>query len=157
MEPPPWLEDLADDLHSISFNSTTTTTATTDNRSTSSGSETTWTTIGTSSARHNLQIPSAETSESTGILTLNDIRFIHRLGAGDIGSVYLAKLKSSHNGVREVRRFMLILTLVQDIFLLVHFSSLVFRLWACFPLLSCNKLIIHKIIMKKGFITNKSN
>ncbi|XP_024986805.1 serine/threonine-protein kinase D6PKL2-like isoform X2 [Cynara cardunculus var. scolymus] len=81
---PPWLDDLADDLLSISFNSTTTTTTTTTtndiNRRTSSGSETTWTTA-TSSARGNL--------------SLTDIRFLHRLGAGDIGSVYLAKLKCS--------------------------------------------------------------
>ncbi|KAI3679400.1 hypothetical protein L2E82_51309 [Cichorium intybus] len=108
---PPWLDDLADDLHSISFNSTTTTTATDINRSTSSGSETTWTTA-TSSACHNLQIPSNtgtkpqapsgdpcwdavrhSGSESEGNLSLADIRFLHRLGAGDIGSVYLAKLK----------------------------------------------------------------
>ncbi|KAI3823290.1 hypothetical protein L1987_04724 [Smallanthus sonchifolius] len=113
MEQPP-LDDLSDDLQSISFNSTTTTTTTTDiNRSTSSESETNWT-IATSSSRHNLHSPTSTTakphapsgdprwtavrlsaSESAGNISLTDIRFLHRLGAGDIGSVYLAKLKSS--------------------------------------------------------------
>ncbi|EYU36968.1 hypothetical protein MIMGU_mgv1a0226901mg, partial [Erythranthe guttata] len=37
----PWLDDIADDLQSMSFNSTTTTTATDIHRSTSSGSD--WT------------------------------------------------------------------------------------------------------------------
>ncbi|XP_023748394.1 serine/threonine-protein kinase D6PK [Lactuca sativa] len=110
---PPSVDDLADDLRSISFNSTTTTTATDINRSTSSGSETTWTTA-TSSARHNIHLPCNTATkphapsgdscwdavrqsgpESDGKLTLADIRFLHRLGAGDIGSVYLAKLKCS--------------------------------------------------------------
>ncbi|KAI3722128.1 hypothetical protein L2E82_33156 [Cichorium intybus] len=110
---PPWMDDLADDLQSISFNSTTTTTATDINRSTSSGSETTWTTA-TYSARHNPSLPSSVTvkssapsgdpcwdairlvgSDSSANLSLTDLRFIHRLGAGDIGSVYLCEIKRS--------------------------------------------------------------
>ncbi|KVI09248.1 serine/threonine-protein kinase D6PKL2-like [Cynara cardunculus var. scolymus] len=105
---PPWIDDLADDLQSISFNSTTTT-ATDINRSTSSGSETTWTTA-TYSARHNLSLPHTNKrsapsgdpcwdairqagSESGANLSLTDLRFIHRLGAGDIGAVYLSEIK----------------------------------------------------------------
>ncbi|KAJ9554743.1 hypothetical protein OSB04_009357 [Centaurea solstitialis] len=113
MVEPPWLDDLADDLLSISFNSTTTTTTTTTdiNRSTSSGSETTWTTTSSASARHhNLTKPphgpsgdlnwtavrrSRSESGANNNISFSNIRFLHRLGAGDIGSVYLAKLKSS--------------------------------------------------------------
>ncbi|XP_023753034.1 serine/threonine-protein kinase D6PKL2 [Lactuca sativa] len=106
---PPWIDDLADDLQSISFNSTTTTTATDINRSTSSGSETTWTTA-TYSARHNFSTTFKSTapsgnpcldairlagSESGGNLSLTDLRFINRIGAGDIGSVYLSEIKRS--------------------------------------------------------------
>ncbi|KAF5799584.1 putative protein kinase AGC-RSK-2 family [Helianthus annuus] len=80
---PPCTDDLADDLQSISFNSTTTT-ATDINRSTSSSSETTWTT-----ATHT-SIPEPITN-----LSYSDIRFINRLGAGDIGSVYLSEIKRS--------------------------------------------------------------
>ncbi|KAM0024829.1 putative protein kinase AGC-RSK-2 family [Helianthus debilis subsp. tardiflorus] len=82
---PPWLDDLSDDLQSLSFNSsstTTTTTTTTDiNRSTSSSSETNWTTTTTTTTKPQL--------------SFSDLRFLHRLGSGDIGSVYLATLKSS--------------------------------------------------------------
>lgn len=56
----PWSDDLADDLQSLSFNST------------SSGSD--W-------------------SSHFPPLSLTDLRFLHRLGSGDIGSVYLAQLK----------------------------------------------------------------
>lgn len=93
---PPWLEDLTDDLHSISFNSTSTTTATDINRSTSSDSETTWTTVTTSSTTTPSGDPLRDAvRRSGGTLALTDIRFLQRLGAGDIGSVYLAKLKCS--------------------------------------------------------------
>ncbi|KAG6415166.1 hypothetical protein SASPL_122570 [Salvia splendens] len=70
-------DDLANDLASMSFNSTTT--ATDIHRSTSSSSD--WT--ASSSAHFPPHKP----------LSLSDIRFLHRLGAGDIGSVYLAELK----------------------------------------------------------------
>ncbi|KAI3793819.1 hypothetical protein L1987_36441 [Smallanthus sonchifolius] len=110
---PPWIDDLADDLQSVSFNSTTTTTATEINRSTSSSSETTWTTA-TYSSRHNLLTPNSTTtkhsipsgdscrdairhagSESGTSLSLSDLRFIQRLGTGDISSVYLSEIKRS--------------------------------------------------------------
>ncbi|CAI9105573.1 OLC1v1004521C1 [Oldenlandia corymbosa var. corymbosa] len=106
----PWLDDLADDLQSMSFNSTTTSTTTnaTDiHRSTSSGSETTWT--ASSSSAHHLfslnQKPHSSTTpsgdpcwdairRSAYTLSLSDLRFLQRLGSGDIGSVYLAEIKS---------------------------------------------------------------
>ncbi|KAK2968069.1 hypothetical protein RJ640_000484 [Escallonia rubra] len=106
----PWVDDLTDDLQSMSFNSTTTTTTTATNatdihRSTSSGSETTWTAASSSSHHH---LPAAITKHHAPSgdpcwdairrypsLSLSDLRFLHRLGAGDIGSVYLAELKSS--------------------------------------------------------------
>ncbi|GFZ20336.1 protein kinase superfamily protein [Actinidia rufa] len=101
----PWLDDLADDLQSMSFNSTTTA-ATDTNRSTSSGSETTWTTAASAAAAvKRRSTPSGDPrwdairrtrSESpSGHIALADLRFLHRLGAGDIGSVFLAELKSS--------------------------------------------------------------
>ncbi|KAJ0663175.1 putative protein kinase AGC-RSK-2 family [Helianthus annuus] len=97
---PPWLDDLADDLQSISFNSTTTTT-TDINRSTSSESEATWTTSTTTSTTTTKPHTPSNNPCWTAIrasntpLTLTDIHFISRLGSGDIGSVYLAKLKHS--------------------------------------------------------------
>ncbi|KAI7984080.1 Protein kinase G11A [Camellia lanceoleosa] len=108
----PWLDDLADDLQSMSFNSTTTTAATDIHRSTSSGSETTWTAASSSvshlgpaiaAAAAKPHTPSgnpcwdairrARSESSSGQISLPDLRFIHRLGSGDIGSVYLAELK----------------------------------------------------------------
>nr|GMD69530.1 serine/threonine-protein kinase D6PKL2 [Ipomoea batatas] len=108
----PWLDDLADDLQSISFNSATT--ATEIHRSTSSGSEATWTAASSgsshflpppppSSAKPHSSIPSGDpcwdairralssSSSSSPSLSVSDLRFIHRLGSGDIGAVYLAE------------------------------------------------------------------
>ncbi|KAM5585286.1 serine/threonine-protein kinase D6PKL2 [Rosa sericea] len=105
----PWLDDLADDLQSISFTSTATTAATESKRSTSSGSEATLTASCSSSARLGSLVskpraPSSDPcwsaihkirSESpTRQLALSDLKFSERLGSGDIGSVYLAELKS---------------------------------------------------------------
>ncbi|PSR89877.1 Serine/threonine-protein kinase [Actinidia chinensis var. chinensis] len=103
----PWLADLADDLQSMSFNSTTTA-ATDTNRSTSSGSETTWTTAASASASTAVKprstpsgdprwdaIRRARSESPSGHISLADLRFLHRLGAGDIGSVFMAELKSS--------------------------------------------------------------
>ncbi|KAK9079149.1 hypothetical protein SSX86_000819 [Deinandra increscens subsp. villosa] len=94
---PPWLDDLAaDDLRSISFTSSTT--ATDINRSTSSESD------AVSSSPTKPHSPSGDplwtavhrsAAESGGIISLTNIHFLRRLGAGDIGAVYLAKLKSS--------------------------------------------------------------
>ncbi|KAE9461328.1 hypothetical protein C3L33_06755, partial [Rhododendron williamsianum] len=104
----PWLDDLADDLQSLSFNSSTSTATTTNdiNRCTSSGSETTWTASSSSSTATKAHTPSGDPcwdairrarsqSPSSGHLSLTNVRFLHRLGAGDIGSVYLAELKCS--------------------------------------------------------------
>ncbi|KAK1435089.1 hypothetical protein QVD17_00849 [Tagetes erecta] len=91
--PPPSPDDLSDDLQSISFNSTTTTTTTDINRSTSSDSDTNWT----------ISKPHTPSSDplwtaihlSGNNLSFTNIQFLHRLGSGDIGSVYLATLKLS--------------------------------------------------------------
>ncbi|XP_049379950.1 serine/threonine-protein kinase D6PK [Solanum stenotomum] len=113
----PWLDDLADDLQSISFNSTTsttTTTATDINRSTSSGSEATWTAtascISSNSLHHHITKPRAATpsgdpywdaitrgisTSTSSAISLTDLRFLHRLGSGDIGSVFLAEIKAA--------------------------------------------------------------
>ncbi|KAK6163520.1 hypothetical protein DH2020_000384 [Rehmannia glutinosa] len=86
----------------MSFNSTATTTTTDIHRSTSSGSD--WT---SSSAHFPLSTTIKSHSSTTTpsgdpcwdsirrfpSLSLTDLRFLHRLGAGDIGSVYLAELK----------------------------------------------------------------
>ncbi|XP_021295520.1 serine/threonine-protein kinase D6PKL1-like [Herrania umbratica] len=106
------VDDLADDLDNLSFTSTTTTstTATTSTtvpetkRSTSSGSEATWTPsslLSTSTKHHHapprdpcwhaIQLVKSENN----VLTLADLRFVHRLGSGDIGSVYLVELKGA--------------------------------------------------------------
>ncbi|XP_010535675.1 PREDICTED: protein kinase G11A [Tarenaya hassleriana] len=89
----PWADDLADDLQSVSFTST----GTTVNRSTSSGSRS------SSSAAGITPATSAHSSFSSSklplslrsSLSLSDLRFCLRLGSGDIGSVFLAELKSS--------------------------------------------------------------
>ncbi|KAL2899498.1 Protein kinase G11A, partial [Bienertia sinuspersici] len=101
------LDDLTDDLQSMSFNSTTTTTAP---RSTSSSSETTtttttWTTASSSHLHpqskssatdsHWSAIKSMVTSSSSSSISMSDLRFLTRLGSGDIGSVYLSTLKFS--------------------------------------------------------------
>jgi hypothetical protein len=89
--PPPWLDDLTDDLQSISFTSTATTT-TTLHRSTSSGSSSA--TLTPAPSTHT-SFSSKSTSKHS--LSLSDLRFSHRLGSGDIGSVYLAELKTKLN------------------------------------------------------------
>ncbi|KAG9155714.1 hypothetical protein Leryth_003980 [Lithospermum erythrorhizon] len=101
------MEDISDDLHSMSFNSITTA-ATDIHRSTSSSSETTtWTASASSSFNHHSTTtttkkhPPGDTcrdairslSLSTSPLSFSHLRFLHRLGSGDIGSVYLTELK----------------------------------------------------------------
>ncbi|KAL2239343.1 serine/threonine-protein kinase D6PKL1-like [Sesamum indicum] len=98
-EPVP--DDIADDLQSMSFNSTTTTTATDIHRSTSSGSD--WTSSSahfpptTTPKPHSYTTPSGDPRWDAirrfPSLSIADLRFLHRLGSGDIGSVYLAELK----------------------------------------------------------------
>ncbi|KAK7261237.1 hypothetical protein RIF29_27542 [Crotalaria pallida] len=103
----PWLDDLTDDLQSLSFASSTT--AADIKRSTSFSSETTTITASTSS--HLLppttkpHAPSSDPrwaaihrirSESPSRRILpSDLRFTRRLGAGDISSVYLAELNDA--------------------------------------------------------------
>ncbi|GAB2274643.1 hypothetical protein Dimus_009412 [Dionaea muscipula] len=107
----PWIDDLTDDLESMSFNSTATTTATDAiPRSTSSSSETTSTTISstfppttTTNTTTTITKPYASISgsdprwdairRSGSAISFLDLRFLFRLGSGDIGSVYLAELK----------------------------------------------------------------
>lgn len=101
---PPWVDDdLTDDLESLSFNSTatTTTTATDINRSISSSSSSTTTTKPHpppsgdpcwDAIRHPR---SSSFAQPQPPLSLSDLKFLHRLGAGDIGSVYLAEFKKS--------------------------------------------------------------
>ncbi|KAI3420526.1 Protein kinase domain-containing protein [Psidium guajava] len=87
----PWLDDLADDLQSLSFASTATTTDV--NRSTSCSSEATLT-VASSSAHGSFSSCTAKPGHRLRPhLALSDLRFLHRLGSGDIGSVYLAELK----------------------------------------------------------------
>ncbi|KAH8502149.1 hypothetical protein H0E87_016787 [Populus deltoides] len=104
----PVVEDLTDDLDNLSLSSTTTTTTAAETRhSTGSGSETTWTTSTSSLVSnsckphhppqcdqcwHAIQRDNCDNSP----LTLADLRFVHKLGSGDIGSVYLVELKEGN-------------------------------------------------------------
>ncbi|XP_031402221.1 LOW QUALITY PROTEIN: serine/threonine-protein kinase D6PKL2 [Punica granatum] len=91
----PWLDDLADDLQSLSFTSTATTTTTAEiHRSTSSSSEATFT-VASSSHGSFSSVATKSHRLLRPQLSLSDLRFLHRLGSGDIGSVYLAELKCS--------------------------------------------------------------
>ncbi|XVE75530.1 hypothetical protein DITRI_Ditri12bG0101100 [Diplodiscus trichospermus] len=104
------VDDLADDLDSLSFTSTTTTATTSTTtvpetkRSTSSGSDATWTTSNllSTSTKHHHAPPHdpcwhaiQRVKSENNVLTLADLRFVHRLGSGDIGSVYLVELKGA--------------------------------------------------------------
>lgn len=97
----PSSEDTTDDPDNLSFTSTTT----------NSGSETTWTTSSNPSSSstaktHHSALPCKDpcwlaikkATSATNPLTLNDLRFVHRLGSGDIGSVYLVQLKNNNGG-----------------------------------------------------------
>ncbi|KAK8697742.1 hypothetical protein V6N13_113880 [Hibiscus sabdariffa] len=84
------LDDLAEDLQSLSFTSTSTATI---NRSTSSGSASA-SNSGSSSLAPSTHGSFSSKSIRTASLSLSDLRFCIRLGSGDIGSVYLAELKS---------------------------------------------------------------
>ncbi|XP_050209192.1 serine/threonine-protein kinase D6PKL2-like [Mercurialis annua] len=108
----PNLEDLTDDLDNLSIistttNATTTTTTTTTTtahetkHSTSSGSEATWTSSNHSSTSSKAHHPPPcdpcwHAIRDNSALTLADLRFVHRLGSGDIGSVYLVELKGGN-------------------------------------------------------------
>ncbi|RVW34148.1 Serine/threonine-protein kinase D6PKL2 [Vitis vinifera] len=98
-------DDIADEFDSLSLNSTTTTASTTVDikHSSSSGSEVTWAppSIATSSSKPHAPsgdpcwqaIRRAQASSDGGALALHELRFLRRLGSGDIGSVYLVELK----------------------------------------------------------------
>lgn len=85
----PWVDDLADDLQSVSFTSA----GTTVNRSTSSGSRSSSSAAALTPATSfsSAKLPPSLRSS----LSLSDLRFPLRLGAGDIGSVFLAEFKST--------------------------------------------------------------
>lgn len=100
-------EDITDDMDALSLVSSTSTTAAVTlemKLSTSSGSETpTWVAMSHSSSTIKPHAPSSDPcweairrvkSETTS-LVLEDLRFIKRLGSGDIGSVYLVELKGA--------------------------------------------------------------
>ncbi|XVF23383.1 hypothetical protein REPUB_Repub13aG0033700 [Reevesia pubescens] len=106
------VDDLADDLDNLSFTSTTTTATTATasttiletKRSTSSGSDATWTTsnkLSTSTKHHHARPRDPcwhaiqRVKSDNNVLTLAELRFVHRLGSGDIGSVYLVELKGA--------------------------------------------------------------
>ncbi|XP_010242615.1 PREDICTED: serine/threonine-protein kinase D6PK-like [Nelumbo nucifera] len=152
----PWLDDLADDLQSMSFNSTTT--ATDIRRSTSSGSETTWTasSFGSISTKPHASsgdpcwdgIRRVRSESPNGGLGLCDLRFVQKLGSGDIGSVYLAELKgapvctfaakvmdkkelSSRNKEGRARTEKEILEMLDHPFLPTLYASLDSARWSC--------------------------
>ncbi|OVA05961.1 Protein kinase domain [Macleaya cordata] len=149
------MDDLADDLQSMSFNSTTTAEI---NRSTSSGSETTWTAsslCSTSTKRHASSgdpcwdgIRRVRSESGNGGLGLSDLRFVQRLGSGDIGSVYLVELKgasgcsfaakvmdkkelSSRNKEGRARIEREILEMLDHPFLPTLYASLESTRWSC--------------------------
>ncbi|KAG8483489.1 hypothetical protein CXB51_023102 [Gossypium anomalum] len=84
----PWLDHLADDLQRVSFTSCSSVTV---NRSTSSGSASN---SGSSSLAPSAHDSFSSKSLRSCTLSLANLRFSLRLGSGDIGSVYLAELKS---------------------------------------------------------------
>ncbi|XP_047318153.1 serine/threonine-protein kinase D6PKL2-like [Impatiens glandulifera] len=102
----PWLDDLPDDLQSMSFNSTTTDTEI--NTSISSASETASSSAISFFSRTRViscddprwcAIKQIRSDSTSGQLSLSDLRFLQRLGSGDIGAVYLAVVKSSSSAV----------------------------------------------------------
>ncbi|KAE8691706.1 putative Serine/threonine protein kinase [Hibiscus syriacus] len=84
----PWLDDLADDLQSLSFTSCSSATV---NRSASSGSASN---SGSSSLAHSAHGSFSSKNLSSCTLSLADLHFSLRLGSGDIGSVYLVEIKA---------------------------------------------------------------
>ncbi|XP_068664307.1 serine/threonine-protein kinase D6PKL2-like [Aristolochia californica] len=87
--PPSLVDDLADDLNSMSFSSS----ATDVNCSTSSSSDAPISRRAQASSDALSEAIRRVRSESGGTLAMTDLRFLQRLGSGDIGSVYLAEMK----------------------------------------------------------------
>ncbi|XP_073004697.1 serine/threonine-protein kinase D6PKL1-like [Typha latifolia] len=85
-------DDLADDLQSMSFGSSTVSSASGSSSSSASGPLTKSHAAGDPclDAIRRLRLRSGT---KDGSLSLSDLRFLQRLGSGDIGSVYLAELK----------------------------------------------------------------
>ncbi|KAA8534532.1 hypothetical protein F0562_032049 [Nyssa sinensis] len=101
----PCADDVAEDVDSFSFEDSSAT-GIEMKLSTSSGSEatTTWTTSSLASSSAKPHAPSSDPcwdvlrrvqSDQTTTLSLADLRFIQRLGSGDIGSVFLVELKGA--------------------------------------------------------------
>lgn len=82
----------ADELQSLSFGSS--------ERSRSASTVSTATASCSTSSSG--PIPAANSAPRLGTVQLSDIRFVRRLGAGDIGSVYLAEVKGNGNGKESV-------------------------------------------------------
>ncbi|XP_057534128.1 protein kinase G11A isoform X1 [Amaranthus tricolor] len=169
------LDELTDDLQSMSFNSTTTTAP----RSTSSSSETTtttWTTTNTSSFHHTTSLPRSTPSsdphwsavKSLSSISITDLRFLSRLGSGDIGSVYLSELKSTE-GVyfaakvmdnREIaarnkhgraRAEKEILQMIDHPFLPTLYASVDSSKWSCLLTEFCNGGDLHVLRQRQPF------
>ncbi|KAL6327266.1 hypothetical protein AAG906_017823 [Vitis piasezkii] len=133
-------DDIADEFDSLSLNSTTTTASTTVDikHSSSSGSEVTWAppSIATSSSKPHAPsgdpcwqaIRRAQASSDGGALALHELRFLRRLGSGDIGSVYLVELKCAggHGENREE-----ILEMLDHPFLPTLYATLDSPRWSC--------------------------
>ncbi|XP_021716417.1 serine/threonine-protein kinase D6PKL2-like [Chenopodium quinoa] len=174
--PPQWtppLDELTDDLQSMSFNSTTTTTAP---RSTSSSSETTTTTWTTASSSHHNPQPSLSLSsdpwwsavKSLPSLSFSDLRFLSRLGSGDIGAVYLSEIKDNdsihfaakvmdnrelaarnkHGRARAERE---ILQMLDHPFLPTLYASLDSPKWSCLLTEFCNGGDLHVLRQRQPF------
>ncbi|KAK9726973.1 hypothetical protein RND81_05G249400 [Saponaria officinalis] len=154
------VDELSDDLQSMSFNSTTTTAP----RSTSSSSETTTTTTTTwTTSSSSFKQPPAPSPPS-----MSDIRFICRLGAGDIGSVYLAELKHSagayfaakvmdnaelaaRNKEGRARAEREILEILEHPFLPTLYASVESAKWSCLLTEFCNGGDLHVLRQRQPF------
>ncbi|XP_074289133.1 protein kinase G11A [Silene latifolia] len=151
-------QDLTEDLESMSFNSTTTTTTTLPRSTTSSSSTTTTTTTFTTTSSSFHHPPTS----------ISDIHFICRLGAGDIGSVYLAELKQNE-GVYFAAKVMdnaelaarnkegrataerEILQLVDHPFLPKLYASVSDPKWSCLLTEFCNGGDLHVLRQRQPF------
>ncbi|KAJ8440506.1 hypothetical protein Cgig2_022947 [Carnegiea gigantea] len=174
--PPVAVDDIADDLQSMSFNSTATDAVP---PSTSSSSETTtttttWTTGGSSFSKPNLPPSSGDhrwsavgRSGPAGI-SISDIRFISRLGSGDIGSVYLAELKwasgvhfaakvmdsrelAARNKQGRARAEREILQMLDHPFLPTLYASVESPKWSCLLTEFCNGGDLHVLRQRQPF------
>ncbi|XP_020594625.1 serine/threonine-protein kinase D6PK-like [Phalaenopsis equestris] len=100
LPPPAMTIDLSDDLQSLSFGSQTISSISTTSGSSSSSSS-------SCEPLKPSPIPSGadpcfdairRLAGPDGSISISDLRFIHRLGSGDIGSVYLAEVRGGRDG-----------------------------------------------------------